>query len=300
MASVTSRTLNGVVVSAGKMQKTVKVRIAAQEWNKHIRKHLPAPYTVLVSDPSSSVREGDIIALASGWRASKTVRHVVTSIIAPFGPPLSARPALPTEAERMAARTAKRVEKDVRQAARGRLAVLARIAEARRGLGKGSGGVGRGAEGAVGEIGEKGDGAVEEGRVKRDRRRERVAAAAEVLGLEFEEAMVEPETAKTLLSRAAAQIWWKARMEKQFATREKGSVRAAFEGAVQLESVEEVELGEVPEGGLPDGGHPIGNSGDRARKNANKAVRMEEKAVENERQAEEVEERLGKEPEKRS
>lgn len=251
-----------------------------------------------MSDPSSSVREGDIIALASGWRASKTVRHVVTDIIAPFGPPLSARPPLPTEAERIAARTAKRVEKDVRQAARGRQAVLARIAEARRGIGKG--GVGRGAEGVVGEVAEKGDGAAEEGRVKRDRRRERVTAAAKVLGLEFEEAMMEPETAKVLLSRAAAQIWWKARMEKQFATREKGGVRAAFEGAVQLESVEEVELGEVPVGGLPDGGRPIGNSGDRARDNENKAVRMEEKALENERQAEEVEERLGKEPEKRS
>jgi small subunit ribosomal protein S17 len=28
----------GVVVSAGKMAKAVKVRIAGQEWNKHIRK----------------------------------------------------------------------------------------------------------------------------------------------------------------------------------------------------------------------------------------------------------------------
>ncbi|KAJ9667770.1 hypothetical protein H2201_001956 [Coniosporium apollinis] len=285
MASVTSRKLNGVVVSAGKMQKTVKVRIAAQEWNKHIRKHLPAPYTVLVSDPSSSVREGDIISLASGWRASKTVRHVVTSIIAPFGPPLDQRPPLPTEAERIAARTAKRVEKDVRQAARGRTAVLERIGPARRGLGAGV--VVR-----KGEVKGEGEGAAEEGKLRRDRRRERVTAAAKVLGLEFEEAMMEPETAKTLLSRAAAQIWWQARMEKQFATREKGVVRAAFEGAVQPESVEEVEIGELPESGLPDGGHPLGNSGDRARENANKAMMMEEKAVENERQADEVGERL--------
>ncbi|KAK5005326.1 hypothetical protein LTR16_009734, partial [Cryomyces antarcticus] len=30
--------LAGVVVSAGKMMKTVKVRIATQEWNRHIRK----------------------------------------------------------------------------------------------------------------------------------------------------------------------------------------------------------------------------------------------------------------------
>jgi small subunit ribosomal protein S17 len=33
-----SRQLTGVVVSAGKMVKTVKVRIAKQEWHKHIRK----------------------------------------------------------------------------------------------------------------------------------------------------------------------------------------------------------------------------------------------------------------------
>ncbi|KAJ9648876.1 hypothetical protein H2199_000789 [Coniosporium tulheliwenetii] len=255
MASVTSRKLNGVVVSAGKMQKTVKVRIAAQEWNKHIRKHLPAPYTVLVSDPSSSVREGDIISLASGWRASKTVRHVVTSIIAPFGPPLDQRPPLPTEAERIAARTAKRVEKD------------------------GVGGRGGGEEG---EVKGEGEGAAEEGKLRRDRRRERVTAAAKVLGLEFEEAMMEPETAKTLLSEDGEAVCDKG----------EGVVRAAFEGAVQPESVEEVEIGELPESGLPDGGHPLGNSGDRARENANKAMMMEEKAVENERQADEVGERL--------
>jgi len=32
------RTINAVVVSAGLMQKTVKVRIGTQEWNSHIRK----------------------------------------------------------------------------------------------------------------------------------------------------------------------------------------------------------------------------------------------------------------------
>ena len=35
----------GVVVSSGKMDRAVKVRIAGQEWNKQIRKvHLPLAY----------------------------------------------------------------------------------------------------------------------------------------------------------------------------------------------------------------------------------------------------------------
>jgi len=32
------RTYTGVVVSAGKMQKTIKVRVAKQKWNKKIQK----------------------------------------------------------------------------------------------------------------------------------------------------------------------------------------------------------------------------------------------------------------------
>jgi small subunit ribosomal protein S17 len=43
MALQTSqRTINAVVVSAGLMQKTVKVRIGAQQWNSHIRKVFPS------------------------------------------------------------------------------------------------------------------------------------------------------------------------------------------------------------------------------------------------------------------
>lgn len=39
------RQFTGVVVSAGKMMRTVKVRIPGQKWDKHIRKvgHLYAP-----------------------------------------------------------------------------------------------------------------------------------------------------------------------------------------------------------------------------------------------------------------
>ncbi|KAI9816533.1 MAG: hypothetical protein M1827_001665 [Pycnora praestabilis] len=108
----------GVVVSAGKMMKTVKVRIAQQAYNSHIRKHFPAPTNLLVSDPRSSLREGDIVQLASGWRTSKHVRHVVTSIIAPFGPPIEQRPPVPTEEERVTEREAKQARKKERREAR--------------------------------------------------------------------------------------------------------------------------------------------------------------------------------------
>lgn len=39
-AQRTFRELHGVVVSAGLMQKTVKVRVGGQEWNKRVQKVL--------------------------------------------------------------------------------------------------------------------------------------------------------------------------------------------------------------------------------------------------------------------
>jgi len=39
-ARLAHRQFMGVVVSAGKMMKTVKVRVADQEWNNHIKKVL--------------------------------------------------------------------------------------------------------------------------------------------------------------------------------------------------------------------------------------------------------------------
>jgi hypothetical protein len=40
----TERLINAVVISSGLMEKTVKVRIASQKWNAHIRKvFLPSP-----------------------------------------------------------------------------------------------------------------------------------------------------------------------------------------------------------------------------------------------------------------
>ncbi|KAF1967507.1 nucleic acid-binding protein [Bimuria novae-zelandiae CBS 107.79] len=122
----------GVVVSAGRMSKAVKVRIAGQEWNKKFRKHFPSETTYLVADPNSSLVEGDVVRIASGWRTSRNIRHVVTSIVAPFGEPVENRPPVLTDEERMQLRIRERLLKDVRAAAKGRQVSLQRLAEARR------------------------------------------------------------------------------------------------------------------------------------------------------------------------
>ncbi|CAI6335147.1 unnamed protein product [Periconia digitata] len=122
----------GVVVSAGKMDRAVKVRLASQEWNKKFKKHFPSPITHLVSDPQNSLVEGDIVRIASGWRTSKNIRHVVTAIVAPFGAPVEDRPPVLSEEQRMQLRIQERISKDVRAASRGRQVSLQRLARARR------------------------------------------------------------------------------------------------------------------------------------------------------------------------
>jgi hypothetical protein len=78
----------------------------------------------MVHDPASSLRTGDIISISSGWRVSKNVHHVVRSILAPFGEPIEARPAVPTEEQRMAERVAKQDAKIARKQARERGYIL--------------------------------------------------------------------------------------------------------------------------------------------------------------------------------
>ncbi|KAI9658784.1 MAG: hypothetical protein M1821_002344 [Bathelium mastoideum] len=115
-----SRHYTGVVVSAGRMNKTVKVRVMKQAWNKKVRKYFDRPVNYLTHDPASSLREGDIIRLASGHRYAKHVRHVATQIIAPFGPPIAERPALPSLEELQAQKDDKRAAKAGRRATRTR------------------------------------------------------------------------------------------------------------------------------------------------------------------------------------
>ena len=66
-------------------------------------------------DPASSLRTGDVITIQPGWRTSKHVHHVVTSIIAPFGTPIEERPPVPTEEERMREKVRRKAEKDARK-----------------------------------------------------------------------------------------------------------------------------------------------------------------------------------------
>ncbi|KAH6982780.1 hypothetical protein BGZ61DRAFT_531971 [Ilyonectria robusta] len=110
--------LHGVVVSAGLMQKTVKVRVGGQKWNKIVNKWYADPKHYLVHDPNSSLRTGDVISIVPGWPTSQHKRHVVKHIIAPFGVPIEERPPVPTLEERIAEREAKKATKDERKAAR--------------------------------------------------------------------------------------------------------------------------------------------------------------------------------------
>ncbi|KAG5953379.1 hypothetical protein E4U53_005794 [Claviceps sorghi] len=106
--------LHGVVVSAGLMQRTVKVRVGGQKWNKVVNKWFPEPKHHLVHDPNSSLRTGDVISIVPGWPTSRRKRHVVKHIIAPFGSSINDRPPVPTLEERIADREAKKAAKKAR------------------------------------------------------------------------------------------------------------------------------------------------------------------------------------------
>lgn len=89
----------GRVISAGFMDKTVRVEFVHQEYDKHIRRPFPAKSRLMVSDPHNSCREGDVVRFGSGWRASKNVRHVVEQIVAPFGSSKNKRSRVPSRME---------------------------------------------------------------------------------------------------------------------------------------------------------------------------------------------------------
>ncbi|PFH54925.1 hypothetical protein XA68_11731 [Ophiocordyceps unilateralis] len=110
--------LHGLVVSAGLMQKTVKVRIGGQKWNKTVNKWFSDPKHYLVHDPRSSLRTGDIVSIVPGWPTSRHKRHVIKQIIAPYGTPIEQRPPVPTLEERITERQDRKAAKDRRRAAR--------------------------------------------------------------------------------------------------------------------------------------------------------------------------------------
>lgn len=87
---------------------TVQWLMARQDFSRY--------QSLLVHDPASSLRTGDIVSISPGFRASKHVRHVVNSILAPFGEPIEDRPPIPSEEERWIAAHNKKVAKDARRA----------------------------------------------------------------------------------------------------------------------------------------------------------------------------------------
>ncbi|KAK4228141.1 hypothetical protein QBC38DRAFT_362640 [Podospora fimiseda] len=115
----TFREIHGVVISAGLIDKTVRVKVGGQRWNKFIKKHFNAPKTHLVHDPLNSLRLGDVVSITPGFRTSKDKRHVVKHIIAPgSGTPITARPPIPTWEELHAEKEAKRAKKLERRSLR--------------------------------------------------------------------------------------------------------------------------------------------------------------------------------------
>ncbi|KAL2373733.1 hypothetical protein BDBG_00327 [Blastomyces gilchristii SLH14081] len=100
----------GTVLTAGRMDKTVRVLHKHTAYHKRLHKSYPASTIYLVHDPCNSLRQGDVIEFSSGWRTSKNVRHVVERIVAPFGEPVEQRPQVLSWAEREALK-AEREEK---------------------------------------------------------------------------------------------------------------------------------------------------------------------------------------------
>ncbi|KAL9069894.1 MAG: hypothetical protein Q9161_005208 [Pseudevernia consocians] len=101
MPGVPPRVLCGVVVSAGKMMKAVKVRTAKQTYNRFLKKQFQAHKSYLVSDPNSSLRAGDVVKIAAERQISRHIKHVVTEILAPWGPSIDERPPVLSQEERL-------------------------------------------------------------------------------------------------------------------------------------------------------------------------------------------------------
>jgi small subunit ribosomal protein S17 len=75
----------------------------------------------LVHDPNNSLITGDVVELHR-LHVSKRVRHVVASVVAPFGTPLESRPPIPTPDDRLAAYKASRFRKFKRRELRAKAA----------------------------------------------------------------------------------------------------------------------------------------------------------------------------------
>ncbi|KAL8695361.1 MAG: hypothetical protein Q9218_000120 [Villophora microphyllina] len=114
------QTLCGTVISAGLMQKAVKVRTTRQVYNAFLQKFHTRQKTHHVSDPNSSLRTGDVVRIAPAkWSSpSNSIKHVVTEIVAPWGEPMEERPPIPSLGELAKERRAKNKARMARKLAR--------------------------------------------------------------------------------------------------------------------------------------------------------------------------------------
>ncbi|KAK3173521.1 hypothetical protein OEA41_006851 [Lepraria neglecta] len=110
--------LCGVVVSAGKMMRAVKVRTAKQTYNGFLKKHFLTHNSYLVSDPNDSLRTGDVVKITNEKRVSRHIKHVVTEIVAPWGPAIEERPKVLSTEERYEKWRIRKEAKNLRKAAR--------------------------------------------------------------------------------------------------------------------------------------------------------------------------------------
>lgn len=69
----------------------------------------------LVSDPNSSLRLGDVVKIYNERKVSRHIKHVVTEILAPWGPAITERPPIMTADDRERVRREKKGRKRGKQ-----------------------------------------------------------------------------------------------------------------------------------------------------------------------------------------
>jgi len=100
------RHMVGHVTSAGKTAKAAIVRTTFQTYDRFLKTHSTIKRKFHISDPTNALHTHDVIRFSHFPYLSQSpnIAHTVTKIIAPWGPPLSKRPALLTAEERAARR----------------------------------------------------------------------------------------------------------------------------------------------------------------------------------------------------
>ena len=120
--------------------RAVKVRTAKQTYNSFLKKvclpsllsftplkpqltptlpqHFLTYNSYLVSDPNDSLRTGDVVKITNEKRVSRHIKHVVTEIVAPWGPAIEERPKVLSAEERYEKWRIRKEAKNLRKAAR--------------------------------------------------------------------------------------------------------------------------------------------------------------------------------------